>query len=359
MCDVPAKIRLLLIDDDENDHVLIRRMLSDVALARYEIVWAKTCEKALEALDADLPDACLLDYHLGPMSGLELLDRIARRPGAPPTIVLTDHSDYADDLEAMRNGAADYLVKHQLNKCMLERAIRYCIERRRARDHASESEKQLRLLSSKLLEIQENERRKVAAELHDNLGQLLPAFKFGVERVLTSMDPGDRRHGELQMLVPLVQDAIEVVRGIYTQLTPIVLEDLGITAALSCFCREFEEANPQIAVHRYIGLGEEEIPDGLKLIIFRIVQEAMDNIAVHSNANNVSIALFPDSDTLTLAIRDNGSGFDVGKVMSGGGSKSGIGLISIRRRAELSGGAFDIDSTAGEGTLLKVFWPCF
>ncbi|MCE5336226.1 MAG: histidine kinase [Desulfobacteraceae bacterium] len=355
---VPEKIQVLLIEGDGEDCRDVRGMLSGAVLGEFEITCADTYARGMEELNGGNYDVCLLGFDVIPRPGLELLKNAVTRTNSPPVIVLTGQSDYEVDLEAMRQGAADFLVKGDLNRSVLERSIRYAIERQRTRDRLSESEKQLRLLSSKLLEIQENERRKVALELHDNFGQLLSAFKFRVERVLSWMDHGDRCRDELQNLVPMVQNAIDVVRTIYTQLAPIVLEDLGITAALSCFCREFEEANPGIRVERHIGMLEEEIPEGLKLIIFRIVQEAMDNIAAHSHADSASVALFPDGDALSLVIGDNGRGFEVVKAMSVTPFKSGIGLISIKRRAELSGGLLEVDSNAG-GTFLRVSWPQF
>ncbi len=351
-------IRLLLIEDDEDDCVLIRGMLAEVDSTKYEIRWVKTYEDGVKELDSGVYDVCLLDYRLGKWDGLEILRRAGECPEKPPIIILTGQGDYRVDIEAMKHGAADYLVKDQINGHMLERAIRYSMDRKNSRDQLLESEKQLKYLSSKLLEVQENERRKVAAELHDNLGQLLTACKFNIENVLTRMNPLDSCHADLQSIVPMLQGAVEQVRSIYTQLRPSVLDDLGVTATLNWFCREFEKANPGIQVEReFVDFDERDIPDGLKLIIFRIVQEAMENIAAHSRADTASLSLFRMSGALNLYIRDNGRGFDVNRAMSITGAKTGAGLISIKRRAELSGGALEIESALEHGTSIRIYWP--
>lgn len=351
------KIHLLLIEDDEDDYILIRGMLAEVDSTKYEIRWVETYEDGVKELDRGIYDVCLLDYRLGTWDGLEILRKAGECPEKPPIIILTGQGDYRIDIEAMKHGAADYLVKGQINEHMLERAIRYSMDRKKSRDQLLESEKQLKYLSSKLLEVQENERRKVAAELHDNLGQLLTACKFNIENVLTRMDPLDSCHADLQSVVPMLQDAVEHVRSIYTQLRPSVLDDLGVAATLSWFCREFEKANPGIRVDReFDDVDERDIPDGLKLIIFRIVQEAMENIAVHSHADSASLSLFRMDRALNLYIRDNGQGFDVNRAMSLTGTKTGAGLISIKRRAELSGGSLEIESALDHGTSVRVFW---
>lgn len=350
-------IKTLLIEDDEDDCVLIRGILSDVASAVYEITWVQNFERALEELSKGDYDICLLDYRLGTRNGLEILQRVSDCPDKPPIIVLTGHGDYEVDVEAMRSGAADYLVKDHLGEKTIERTIRYAIERKKAEDAIRESERQLDYLSSQLLVVQENERRKLAAELHDNLGQILTAIKYNIENVLNKMPECDACSHDLQQVIPLLQGAVEHVRGIYTRLRPTLIDDLGVKATLNWYCREFENANRQVKVDKELVAEEEEIPESLKLVIFRIVQEAMENIAAHSRASNVWLSLSRESEGLCLRIRDNGSGFDVAAQMTQTQSESGLGLRSMKRRAELSGGVLDLNSKDGMGTSVHVLWP--
>ena len=122
-------VRVLLIEDDEEDLFLIRDLLSHVSVQRYTLEWAAEYDAALEALLGGSFDACLLDYRLGQRSGLDLLREAVSRGCATPVILLTGVGDYALDLESMQAGAADYLGKDEISTKMLERSIRYAIDR--------------------------------------------------------------------------------------------------------------------------------------------------------------------------------------------------------------------------------------
>ncbi|MDR3570525.1 MAG: response regulator [Syntrophobacteraceae bacterium] len=349
-------IRVLLIEDDEDDFFLLDRALEEVSSARYEVTWAKTYESGLQEIERGGYDVCLLDYYLGAKNGLEILARVAKSAAAPPIIVLTGRGDYRVDLRAMEYGAADYLVKDQVSGPLLERAIRYSMERLKAKRALLESESQQKHLASALLRVQENERRMIAAELHDDFGQLLPAVKFHLESVLARMDPGDSCASDLRGLLPSIQGAIERVRNMYTELMPTVLDDLGILPTLGWFCREFQKDHPDIAVDSQFLVEEQEVVPDLKLAIFRIVQEVFKNVATHSGAGRIRVLLLKEDAYLSLAISDNGNGFDISGETPSAKNPDGLGLMSMQRRAELSGGALRIDSAKGTGTLVSARW---
>jgi signal transduction histidine kinase len=349
-------IKVLLIEDDEDDYFLVSRLLADVS-AQYKVTWIHNYEDGLNELENGTYDVCLLDYHLGSKTGLEILRKVEESRATPPIIVLTGQGDYLVDLKAMRYGAADYLVKGQMSDQVLERAIRYSIDRKRSKDEVLESERQLKHLSSALLKVQENERRMVAAELHDNLGQLLSAIKFKIESVLVRMDPDEGCTRDLHSIIPNIQLAVEQVRNMYTQLMPTLLDDLGILATLSWFCRNFRESNPGIEAELEFKVSEQEISAELRLVIFRIVQEALNNVAAHSKANLARVSLSMENGNIRLEIGDNGTGFDVSHAMSIDGENCGLGLMSMKRRAELSGGSFEIWSAEDGGISVRVLWP--
>ncbi len=358
MCERDLRyIEVLLIEDDEDDHFLVGRLLAEVSSAQYKLTWIQTCEDGLKELEKGTYDVCLLDYHLGSKSGLEILSKVEEEsPVTPPIIVLTGHGDYLVDLKAMKYGAADYLVKDQMSGLLLERAIRYSMDRKKSKDALRESERQLKYLSSALLRVQENERRMVAAELHDNLGQLLTAIKFKIESVLVRMDPDESCTLHLNAIIPNIQLAVEQVRNMYTQLMPTVLDDLGILATLSWFCREFQKDHPDIWVESEFKVREEEISADLRLVIFRIVQNAFDSVTAHSKAGRTWVSLVEENGYVKLDIRDNGAGFDVSHAMSFTCPDCALGLVSMKRRAELSGGSFEIGSAEGGGTFVRVQW---
>lgn len=350
-------VRVLLIEDDQDDFILLRNVLAEVSSVHYELTWTQTYERGLEEIGRGTYDVCLLDYHLGSKSGLELLARAAKLATAPPIIVLTGQGDYLVDLRAMECGAADYIVKDQVNSPLLERTIRYSIDRLKSKKALLESETQLKHLAAALLRVQEKERRMVAAELHDDFGQLLTAIKFQIESVLQRMDPGDSCAVDLTELIPSIQGAIERVRNMYTGLIPTVLDDLGILATLRWLCREFRKDHPDIGVESRFEVAEHEVAPDLKLVIYRIAQDAFKNVGAHSCASLMKVSLVEKTEHIGLDIGDNGKGFDSVGAMSLAGSHCGLGLMSMKKRAELSGGSFRIESTQGAGTLLSVRWP--
>ncbi len=136
-----TRIWVLLIEDDEDDYVLVRGMLSKMTSTRYELEWASSYEKALEAMEKTRYDVYLLDYYLGERTGLELLGEIRKRGLASPVIFITGQGDYETDMEAMRLGASDYLVKGQINGPLLERSIRYAITQRITEEKLRQAQK--------------------------------------------------------------------------------------------------------------------------------------------------------------------------------------------------------------------------
>ncbi|NLY76035.1 MAG: EAL domain-containing protein [Firmicutes bacterium] len=143
------KLRILIVDDDEDDFYIIRDLLSDIKEVKYDTVWASSYKAALQALETNKFDACLLDYRLGEHTGLELLQEIVSRGNRTPVILLTGQGDHAIDIEAMNTGASDYLVKGEVGPVILERSIRYAIERKRMEDELfNEKERALVTLAS-------------------------------------------------------------------------------------------------------------------------------------------------------------------------------------------------------------------
>jgi signal transduction histidine kinase len=151
-------------------------------------------------------------------------------------------------------------------------------------------------------------------------------------------------------LVPLIRESIEEVRRIQMNLRPSILDDLGIIATIGWFTREFEKIYSSISVQKKIDIHEDEIPLPLKIAIYRIIQEALNNIAKHSRATQAIIVLRNKERDVELTVEDDGVGFDLGN------HPNGFGLGSMRERIELSGGIFTIESAIGIGTTIKASW---
>jgi PAS domain S-box-containing protein len=224
-------------------------------------------------------------------------------------------------------------------------------ERKRAEKILQDSERQLRSLSSQLLTVQENERRRIARELHDGLGQTLAAVKFSLENKLSQMSKGATPPGiSLENIILLVQNGIEEARRIYSDLWPSILDDLGILATIGWFCRQFQTIYTSMQIEKQIGIREEDVPNPLKTVIYRILQEAMNNASKYSQASIVAISLRKVNGAIELVIEDNGLGFDLENC------GKGLGLASMKERAELSGGSLAISSIRGKGTVVRASW---
>jgi len=232
-------------------------------------------------------------------------------------------------------------------------------ERHRAEEALRESGKELRILSNQLLSTEEKERKRIARELHDGIGQALSAIKFSVENALRELRHS-ADHAELKSLkavIPLTQKTIEEVRRIVEDLRPSILDDLGILATINWFCREYQNVYANIRIKKDIEIHESDIPSPLKTVIYRILQESLNNTAKHSQADLVQLSLQKTDRGVELTVHDNGTGFDLTKAISLIPSRRGFGLASMRERAKLSGGEFDMASSVGKGTRIRVVWP--
>ena len=232
-------------------------------------------------------------------------------------------------------------------------------ERLKMEQALQESKEQLQILASQILSAQENERKRIALEVHDVLGSSLSAIKFKAEEALHHL-PKDGTLNiskPLESLIPLIQDTIEEARRIQSDLRPPLLDDLGIVATLSWFCRRFETIYSGIKVEQAVTIREEEVPDHLKIVLFRITQEAMNNIGKYAKADSVHLGLRKVDGTIELFIKDNGEGFDLESLSSREISKKGLGLSSMKERVEFSGGSFSIESAKGKGTVIRALWP--
>ncbi len=233
-------------------------------------------------------------------------------------------------------------------------------EERRLQAELSLSATQLQALSEQLLASLEKERKRVASDLHDSVGQYLHALKFGLQKASqASCFQQEERNGHVPVcasLVSLLQEAIDEVRRISADLRPPILDDLGLLAAINWFCRRYGNVYSAIEIAKSFELCESEIPDAIKIDIFRVVQEALSNAAKYSGAKRVELELKKRDDRLVLMISDNGTGFVVESVLRGEPGESGFGLIGMRERVKLSGGCLAIESVLGKGSRIEASW---
>jgi signal transduction histidine kinase len=221
------------------------------------------------------------------------------------------------------------------------------------------AESELRLLSAALMTMQEMERKRIATELHDSIGQSLSALGFGVGVALDAARGGDTRLAcdMLEKLAPQVKETIAEVRRIAMDLCPATLDDLGIVGTLSWFFREFRAIHPGLSLLTEVDLDERDVATALRTAVFRVVQEAMNNVVKHARATEIHIRLWRGESDILLEVADNGRGFDALEKSRPEMSAPSMGLKGMRDRVEFSGGRFRLESEPGKGTKISASWP--
>jgi len=231
------------------------------------------------------------------------------------------------------------------------------VEHRHSEEELGKARDRLRDVSFKLLLAEETERKRIAQEIHDGISQHWVTVKLRVERVLDQL--GKEIATPLKEILPIIQVGLEETRRIQMNLRPALLDDLGILATLNWFSREFQKAHPAIRVETKIDAQEDEISNPVKTVIYRVLQEAFNNISKHSQTALVNIFLQKKEGTIELTIQDHGQGFDINAVLSQKNYEKGLGLSGMRERTHLSGGSFSIESSRGIGTTIRASWPVF
>ncbi|HUP03677.1 MAG TPA: ATP-binding protein [Bryobacteraceae bacterium] len=214
----------------------------------------------------------------------------------------------------------------------------------------SEAREELRDLSARLVATQENERKSISRDLHDAVGQSMSAVQFELHDLAVALRPHDPQlRARVDRIRELVESSLSVIRNMALLLRPSMLDDLGLAAALEWLAREISRPTG-VRIHvRAEGLPE-ELPDEHKTCIFRIAQEALNNVCKHANAHSVDIAVRASDSWLTITVRDDGRGFQHPRA-------GGLGLKGMRERVEGLGGSLNVTSALGEGTSVEARLP--
>jgi PAS domain S-box-containing protein len=226
-------------------------------------------------------------------------------------------------------------------------------ERRRAEEERQRSVEQLRALAARLQSIREEERKSVAREIHDQLGQALTAIKVDLSSLVRELPAGEEQQSKrTASILKLVDEAIQSVRRISTELRPGMLDDLGLVATVAWAGEDFEA---RTGTRCRLDLPQDDIavdPEQATAI-FRIFQEALTNVARHADASEVNVRLAKEGSDLTLEVHDNGKGIAGGKLSTFGS----LGILGMRERAMLLGGELTISGPPGNGTTVRVRIP--
>jgi signal transduction histidine kinase len=330
--------------------------------------WAKfsSYERAFDASLANRPMIVLCTYPLASSAADHILNvvrthksTVAVRHGRWEVLESSELKRTKDEIERLKTVLEQRVVERtsQLKKANVS-LTQEIAERTRAEgerailfDQVSASREQLQLLSRRLLQLQETERRAIARELHDEIGQMLTAL-----RLLLTIKPGLPQGKALSRVTDarsVVQNLFERVRALALDLRPAMLDELGLVGSLlGLFRRYTKRTNIRIRFDHH-GLEAKRFPPEVETAAFRIVQEALTNVARHSGVSSATVSLQADSRILSVRIEDSGRGFAPVE----GRADSSTGLIGMQERARLLGGILTVDSAPSEGTRVTAALP--
>jgi len=275
-------------------------------------------------------------------------------------LVVSDQSPLHRAQEALEQLNTDLETRVRLRTQDLadaNRDLRNEISRReRAETQLRTSRNELQALSEQLIGAQESERKRIAVELHDSVGQSLSAVKYTLERGVLMLRGARRADAAavFEQAVSRIQEAAENIRAISRNLRPRVLDELGAASAVQWFCRDFAQIYPAIEIVADVKVDDANVPDRLATVVYRAVQELLNNVAKHARARRVLVRLSLDGNMLVLQVRDNGIGLESASAES---RRHGSGLRNLRERAQMTGGEFSVTRAPGRGTLAQLNWP--
>lgn len=354
--------RILIVEDETITAHHLRRILTRLGYAVVGV--AASGAIALEQIAESKPDLLLADVGLeGEIDGIAVAS-LARERWETPTVFLTAYSDAETMRRARVTEPYGYLVKPfaeqelhatieiALQQCGLEAARK---QRVQSTNHLLvRTQEELNTVTARLFSAQEEERERIARDLHDDLGHRLALLQMDVEKIRGKLPAAIRNENKLEFddALTRIGGLADSLRDVSHLLHPSILDDLGLEVALRRLCEEFQ-ARYSIAA-RFSARGvPSRILASTSVAVYRIVQEALQNVAKHAGPAAVNIALIGGTGSLKLSVRDTGSGFD----QESEKSRVGLGLISMSQRARLAGGTFEIQSEPNAGTQIHVSVP--
>lgn len=380
--------KILLVEDDEEDYILAREMLSEARGRKYRLEWASTYDAGKEAILSQNFDAILMDYQLGPQTGLDLTREVTNLGCKAPIILMTGRGSYDIDVEAMRIGVTDYLAKSEASPATLERVIRYAILQKqteemlrtakeeleeRVQDRTSELvnkntaleaeiterkriEAELAELRSRLFDQTEVERRELARDLHDGPMQELYGLVFQIETLSADFEAGQGAQTAAAMKDKLLQ-VIHSLRSMSRELRPPALAPYGLEKAIRSHAEYLAQAHPDLNISLYLESDGQLLPESMRMALFRIYQTAITNVIRHARATRAEVNFALNDEQIRLDIRDNGCGFPVPRRWIELARQGHLGLVGAAERAEAAGGSLLVESEPQKGTLVRVIVP--
>ena len=353
----PRELRILLLEDNAPHAELVEHFLRDSGL-KFRVARVETREAFIEQLEHHPPDMILSDYALPSFDGYAALAIAKEKVPNIPFIFVTGTMGEEVAIETLKSGATDYVLKTRLARLgpAVQRALRESAERRerqRAEDKLRRSLDQLRALTTYLQYVREEERTRIAREVHDNLGQALTGLKLDMSWIATKVARSAKPvQDKVKTMVDHIDETIQLVRRIATELRPGILDSLGLVAALEWQANDFQ-TRTGIPCHVTSTVDDSQLSQQVATVFFRIYQEALTNIIRHAKASRVDVRLSDENEALVLTVKDDGRGISEEEIAN----TRSIGLVGMRERAMLIGGEITLQGAPGKGTTMTLRVP--
>lgn len=343
--------RILVVEDNPGDFLLISECLRE-QLAGVDIAGAGSFGELTElSRDNSLSwDVILLDITLPDQAGEPLIRETLQLFPDTPVIILTGYTDFDFSVRSLTMGVSDYLLKDEITPFVLYKSILYSSERKKITLDLEASEKRVRSFALQLNNAIEEERSRIAREIHDEFGQQLTGMKMGLS-ALEDMAGGNQEIGAVvQELQAQVTESIGALRHIANELRPAILDKLGLVAAIEWLLSDFEKKTGARS-YLYVSQGRLKIADKiLSVNIFRICQEAVTNVIKHAMATVLQVFVQVKDSQLHINISDNGRGMPAREQHL----PLSMGLLNMQERTALIGAELSIESAPGKGTIIGI-----
>lgn len=356
-------------------------LLSELMVSRgYKVRLALDGEIALKSIKTKLPDIILLDVRMTGIDGFEVCRRLKSDPVTVtiPIIFLSGLNETKDKIQGLRLGAVDYICKpyeaeevfHRVSFQLQLHALKTRLEdmcslrtrqleqevltRKQAESELLKSRKELAQLAGHLQEVREQERTRIAREIHDELGQSLTLAKLHLTRILSKLDePKEKIESGIETVISEIECAADIARSISEELRPGMLDLVGLGQAIESYVFQVREKTGINCVLHMTNDGEFDVDERVSIAAFRIVQESLTNVLRHAEATSVDIKVLDIGNELLVIISDDGNGMDVNQTHE----KGHYGLMGMKERASLLGGHLSIDSRPGKGVRIEAGFP--
>ena len=337
---------VLVVEDNPGDFLLVEEMIAEQMTA--VVHRAKTFNQTKELIEAgNAYNVVLVDLTLPDNTGEELIRDMLKLCRDTPVIVLTGMTNFDFGIRSLAMGVSDYLLKDELTGTALYKSIAYSAERKKVISALETSENRARSFAAQLNTVLEEERSRIAREIHDEFGQQLTGLKMSLTALKRSQPEGPARASIIEGLLEEVNNGITSIRKIANELRPALLDKLGLFPALEWLATEFAKKTG-IAATCHFKQEPPEMDRAAQINIFRICQEALNNTAKHARATEITMQVDKQNDQWQLIIGDNGRGFTVNEA----GNTLSMGLLNMQERAHLIGAELTVGRNFAGGTLI-------